>query len=100
MENNTANIDVDPLYPLCVELARKIEELDKENQKSSDSLRKYEQYFKELSLIKQAQNQENDFLEENRKYKIEKNPQLKILNLERKIETLQYIIKNYRSNNK
>lgn len=26
--------------------------------------------------------------------------QLKILNLERKVETLNYIIKNYRSNNK
>ena len=30
----------------------------------------------------------------------EKNSQLKILNLERKVETLNYIIKQYRVNNK
>ena len=30
----------------------------------------------------------------------EKNSQLKILNLQRKVQTLNYIIKQYRSNNK
>jgi len=40
-----------------------------------------------------------DVLQEFTNCKNDKTSQLKILNLERKVETLNYIIKNYRTNN-
>lgn len=67
-----------------------IDLLESENFKLLGKNRKYEIYLKEMNIKKFNETEES----------AEKNSQLKILNLERKVETLNYIIKQYRVNNK
>ena len=67
-----------------------IELLESENFKLLGKNRKYEIYFKEMNVKQFNEGEEGN----------EKNAQLRILNLERKVETLNYIIKQYRLNNK
>ena len=44
--------DIDSFYKICNEFVKKIEDLEKENINQNLSIRRYEAYFKELSLKK------------------------------------------------
>ena len=74
-----------------MDFQNRFKELKTDRDELEEKVNKYEYYFKEMRLKHLPLGEEEET--------VEKNQQLKILNLEKKVETLSYIIKQYRTGN-
>lgn len=84
-------IEATKFKSLLNDFQTKFQQVKTDRDSLSEKVEKYECYFKEMRLKNLPVEGEEDT--------VERNHQLKILNLEKKVETLNYIIKQYRQGN-
>lgn len=92
MDHNKLIMQASKFKLLLNDFQLKYKQVKSDRDELSQRVNKYEYYFKEMRLKHVPDSQDmNDGMESNH--------QLKILNLQKKVQTLNYIIKQYRVGN-